>query len=284
MACCLAHVVARRKKGPRPRTLENVVKAAEMFRQGCTLARIGDAFCCSREWARRMLVIARQQKIMQDEEYDALKGKVHYESAQRRWAYFCDVAENIEHFDKDKFNELKAKYWAGERDPAARAAYAERSCLEWLVRKKDITESEARLISYLLCKFKQSKTTLAQLKDNALYFMNNKSISLKDFALERRIGNNNRNPAMNGVRQIVSALGLGIISSDDYAVRALANFYRVFSTVRKPAPGWKYPEHRLKFVLNAHEKTGLPYARIARFAEVPVQAVYDYKLRQNKLH
>ncbi|MEM4240378.1 MAG: hypothetical protein QXK08_04260 [Candidatus Woesearchaeota archaeon] len=292
MACCLAgkkgfvpdaaHPV--RTRHPRASTLEKAVVAAEMFRSGCTLARIGERFGCSREWARKILGVARSGGIMQDREYEMLKGKCHYKKAQVYWQYFCDVADNIEDFNKDKFNELKAKYWPCEKTPTARAAYAEQSCLEALVRKGRISNDEAGAIAYLIYKFKQSRTTPARLKEDALYFMRNKRLSLRDFALERRICNNGTNPAAQSIRRVVLAMELGIIPQEEYDLRSLANFHKVFSVARKPAPGRKYPEHTIRFVLVAHEKTGLPYARIARFAEVPVQAVYDYKRRQDKLH
>jgi hypothetical protein len=292
MACCLAgkndsvlataqHGLRERPRRPHARTLEKAVKAVEMFRRGFTLAKIGEEFVCSREWARQILKVARREKMMPDSEYYSLKGKNHYNSTQVRWQYFCDVADNIEHFNKDKFNDLKKKHWPGEIHSTERAAYAEQSCLEALVKKGSITRQEAKAMAYLLSTFKQRNVSPARLMENSSYFMSHKSLSLRDFALERNICNNDTNPASHAIKHIVLAIEFGIISPDDYALRALANFYSLFSTVRRAAPGWKYPEHRLKFVLNAHEKTGLPYSRIARFAEVPVQAVYDYKYRQN---
>ncbi len=289
MACGLAgkieltpaSVSCKQPRRARAKTLEKAVRAAEMFRRGFTLAKIGGEFGCSREWARQILRIARQEKILSDQEYHLLKGRGHYDSAHNRWQYFCSVAENILHFNRDKYNELRKLYWPCDRNAAARAAYAERSCLEILVDKGSITRQDAKAVAYVLFKFRQRKGTPAQLINDVRYFMRRKELSLKEFALERRICNNNKNPASHALKHIVLAIELGIISPDDYALRSLANFYRVFSTVRKPAPGCKYAEHILKFVLEAHEKTGLPYSRIADFAEVPVQAVYDYKRRVN---
>jgi molybdenum-dependent DNA-binding transcriptional regulator ModE len=268
-----------RKKGATARVAKLTDIAVGLRSQSKTLEEVGQGLGVTRERARQILKTAIGLGKMTEQQY---KGALRHRGGLGRWQYFLDFARNIRHLDSGSYPELLKTHFDGlARDrQSGYAGRYERSCLDDLVENGSLSCDDAASIGWLIWRLKRSPMPLRRLKafskDAVKRGMTREKLAFKyGFASRGCL-----NPA-NSVRHVLYfAMELGLIAQDDYEAKAR-------ETLRGPPR--KYSLSAIEEVIRKHDRTGKPYAVLAREAGIPAGQIYRYhadnrEKSDNKLH
>lgn len=285
-------------------TVCKIKKAVSLLRRGYKLREIGERMGVTKEGVRQWLRHAISDNLLTENEYDWLKNNGYLERRERERAYFLDLLDSITNMNRDHWKRLCDYYGlASNRSREAVKKGLEElankmidegkdsrvcsainaivgcgvdiECLKRRVKEKkaDRMPIEVMMIDYVIRCFKQRKISLARTYEMAREYVET-GMTLSEIAKKYSPTNNTTNPASDVMKHIRYAIPLGIISEEEYKEKGLKSKQEAWkqNAIRQR----KYPVELLGRIINKHERTGMPYAILARKEGVPVSSIYSY--------
>ncbi|MEM4254612.1 MAG: hypothetical protein QXR48_04500 [Candidatus Woesearchaeota archaeon] len=296
----------------RSSTVYKIKEAVGLLRRGYKLKEIGERLGATKEGVRQWLVNAIRNNFLTENEYNSLKNNGYVKKCERERAYFFDVLDNITRINRECWKRISDYYGLG----CQRSRNAERKGLEELANKmieegkdsrvcsainaivgcgvdierleKLVREKkegrmpvEVMMIDYVIQHFKQRKISLEKVYEIAREYVET-SVTLSEIARKHLLTNNKTNPASDAMKQVRYAVHLGIIGEEEYREKGLKSRQEAWK--QNEMRQRKYPVEVLERIMNMYEKTGMPYARLARIVGVPVHSVYSYRKKIQSRH
>ena len=274
-------LIKRKKfpKGPQighsPETLEKITEAVELRRQQKSLEVVGQNLGVTRERARQFLRYAVRQGMMCEKEWEHLR---YNGRQQKQWAYFLDLAGQIESINRETYHALLKKHWPSLKEAVKSAGRVEQNCLEALVQN-GFAKKDAGLVTWVLGRVKRSRVSLSELKTIANEYITT-DITLCGLAGKYGIIEKSEvNPSAVAARYLKWAVELGIISREDYHKKARKTVSETWKRIGRM--GRKYPEDKVKIAIEAC-KRGVPCSEVANVLGIKIQSLYNIVYRNHK--
>lgn len=274
-------LIKRKKfpKGPQighsPETLEKIAGAVALRRQQKSLEVIGQNLGVTRERARQFLRYAVRQGMMCEKEWEHLR---YNGRQQKQWAYFIELADQIENINRETYHALVKKHWPSLKSVVKSVGRIEQNCLETLVQN-GFVKKNTRLVTWILCRAKRSRVSMSELKEMADEYITT-DITLCDLAEKYKIVKKSEvNPSAVAARYLKQAVELNIISREDYNKKARKTVSETWKKIGRM--GRKYPEDKVKIAIEAY-KRGIPCSEVANVLGMKIQSLYNIIYRNHQ--